>query len=344
MQETINAAKKVAQTDILSRMRKMMPTQINKLSGNTKVTDFAVYWLKERALNIKESTRIFYQKMLNTHIFRVFGNMKLKEITSEDVQLFVMSLSEGVDLAKPLSAKTIRNVHGTLHKLLQTAYEMKLIDDNPAKHTTMPKIPKAEIIPLNNQQLNQFLNAIRGNPLEVLLKLAVFTGMRKGELMGLTWNGINFEAGCIRVYQQLSYNTQKHHYYFETPKNGKERTIYPPAAVMDMMKRYQMAGHSGKFVFQGARGGEHLTLSQIRKRFDRLVYELDLPDFRFHDLRHTYAVISIKAGVDLKTLSAFMGHHSVAFTLDRYAFALDDMKIENARKMQNFMTEQNYLL
>ena len=111
-----------------------------------------------------------------------------------------------------------------------------------------------------------------------------------------------------------------------------------------MMKQHKPRVRIGKFFFPGTTGGEHLTLSQIRKPFERLVEKLDIPQFRFHDLRHTYAVISIKAGVDLKTISETMGHYSVAFTLDTYAFALDDMKTEGAQKMQKYMTEQQFSL
>ena len=78
----------------------------------------------------------------------------------------------------------------------------------------------------------------------------------------------------------------------------------------------------------------------VRRPFEKIMKQIGMPEFRFHDLRHTYAVISIKAGVDLKTLSAAMGHHSVAFTLDTYAFALTDMKLESAKRMQSFLNEQ----
>ena len=87
-----------------------------------------------------------------------------------------------------------------------------------------------------------------------------------------------------------------------------------------------------------------MSLAQIRKPFDRIVKLMEMPDFRFHDLRHTYAVLSIKAGVDLKTLSDSMGHYSVSFTLDTYAFALNDMKIKCARQMQDYIDNQALLI
>ena len=344
MAETVQTSVPNARVDVLAIMRSKIPTATNTLSRDMLLPDFARYWLTSLTPDIKDSTRDAYQSAIDNHIDRVFFGTRLNELTSEDVQYFIMSLTEGVELEDPLSPKTIRNVHGVLHKCLQTAYTMKLIEENPAKHTTMPKLRKVEIIPLNTEQLSRFLTAISGHQLEVLLKLALFTGMRKGELMGLTWDCFNFEEGYIRLTRQLSYNKTKRRYTFETLKNGKPRTIYPPAAVMEMMKQHKTRVRIGKFVFPGTTGGEHLTLSQIRKPFERLVEKLDIPQFRFHDLRHTYAVISIKAGVDLKTISETMGHYSVAFTLDTYAFALDDMKTEGAQKMQKYMSEQQFSL
>lgn len=330
--------------NVLAFMRSKMPTPDNKLSKEMLLTDWTLYWLEHLTPDIKSTTRSTYQSAVENHINRVFTGIKLTDLTSEDVQLFVMSMVEGVDLDDPLSPKSIRNIHGVLHGCLQTAYEMKLIPENPAKHTNMPKIKKPEIIPMNTEQLEEFLIAITGHPLEVLFKLAVLTGMRKGELIGLTWDCFHFDDGFIRLYRQLSYNKTKRHYYFDSLKNGKPRTIYPPAAVMEMMEQYYRRKSSGKFVFPGTTGGEHLTHSQIRKPFERIIAKMDIPKFRFHDLRHTYAVLSLKAGVDLKTLSESMGHYSVAFTLDTYAFALSDMKQESARRLQSYLDEQNFTI
>ena len=256
--------------------------------------------------------------------------------------MFIMSLTDGMDLDDPLSPKTIRNIHGVLHRLLQDAFDMKIIDENPAKHTKLPKKKSPEIIPMNTNQVHAFLTAIIGHPLETFFKLALFTGMRKAELIGLTWDCFNFEEGSIRVYRQLSYERKKRIYFFSSVKNGKPRTIYPAADVMEMMKRLYDAEPNNKYVFRGLTGGEHLSLSQVRTPFENIMDDLGMEEFRFHDLRHTFAVLCIKAGVDLKTLSETMGHYSVAFTLDTYAFALTDMKEESAKRMQDYLNAQDF--
>ncbi len=326
--------------DIIEQMREKMPISESSISKDVTLAEFAYYWLEYRATDIKKSTLCSYRSTVKNHIVRVFQSRKLSEITSEDVQLFSKSLSEGIGLSDSLSPKTIRNIHGVLHKCLQTAYEMKLIDENPAQHTTLPKTKKTEIVPLSNAQLEAFLTAIKSQPLETFFKLAVFSGLRKGELMGLTKDCLDFEEGCIHVYRQLAYDKLKRRYYFDSVKNGKPRVIYPAETVMKMMKQHLSSSPNSNFVFC-SENGEHLRISQIRKPFERIMNRIGLSEFRFHDLRHTFAVISIKAGVDLKTLSEEMGHHSVAFTLDTYAFALTDMKVEGAKRLQAYIDSLN---
>ena len=327
---------------LIERMRAMMPISNNGLPKDVILPVFARYWLTHMKTDIKESTVCSYESAIANHICRAFPDTKLSEIKADDVQLFIMSLTEGVDLDDPLSPKTIRNVHGVFHRMMQDAYDMGIIDENPAKHTKLPKVKKPEIIPMNNNQIHAFLTAIIGHELEIFFKLALFTGMRKAELIGLTWDCFNFTEGSIRVYRQLSYDKTRRIYFFDTVKNGKPRTIFPASDVMDMMKRLYEREPNNKFVFRGLTGGEHLSLSQIRSRFESILDQLGMEQFRFHDLRHTFAVLSIKAGVNLKTLSETMGHYSVAFTLDTYAFALTDMKEECAKRMQNFLNEQNF--
>ena len=327
--------------DIIEVMRMRTANTESAISSDMTLAKFSTYWIRKRVSNVKEATVSSYRGIVNNHIIPVFKSRKLTEITSDDVQLFIDSLSDGCGLDKPLSPKTVRNIHGVLHKCFQTALDMKLIDENPAAHTVLPRMKKNEIIPMNNIQLQDFLTAIVGNPMEVFYKLAVFTGMRKAELMGLTKDCFNFDEGCIRVYRQLTYGKIQKEYFFDSVKNGKPRVIYPARNIMEMMKDYLERTPNGKFVFFIPDYNEHYSNSYIRKSFQRVMEDLNMDEFRFHDLRHTYAVICIKAGVDLKTISEEMGHQSVAFTLDRYAFALSDMKVEGAKRLQAYIDGLN---
>ena len=151
-----NSDKQTSKSSVLERMKQQQPVSPSGLSKDITLGDFADYWLRHIKINVKESTRYSYQSAISNHICRVFESLKISEITSEDVQLFIWSLIDGMDLDDPLSPKSIRNIHGVLHQLMQDAYDMKIIDENPAKHTKLPKKQTVELVPMNTNQVHAF--------------------------------------------------------------------------------------------------------------------------------------------------------------------------------------------
>ena len=192
-----------------------------------------------------------------------------------------------------------------------------------------------------------FLEAAKGDKCELLFKVDVFTGMRRGEIAGLTWKCVDFRKGTISVSQQLQ--KRKGGYYFTTPKNGKSRVITPAPRVMEYLKEQKrkqtedrlLAGPLWQdlgFVFTNE-VGNHLDFNMIDTRFKKIAIAIGAPEARFHDLRHTYAVNSIRAGDDIKTVQENLGHASAAFTLDVYAHVTEEMRKDSASRMEAFMEE-----
>ena len=156
--------------------------------------------------------------------------------------------------------------------------------------------------------------------------------------MGLTWDCVDFESGTIRIYRQLQRTLQDGEYEFQTPKNQRSRTIKPPAEVMDRLRKLRQQQSDSPFVFVcGTR--EHLTINMLYKPFKKIVKEMGIENMRFHDLRHTYALLSLQSGCDIKTLSANLGHATVAFTLDRYGHVSREMLKQNSERMQNLICQ-----
>lgn len=336
-----NKKKQPLDIDVLAVMQGKLPVISPTEIQNITLKSWAERWLEEFCPNIKESTLSSYKSAIDNHIGRVFQDRKLLDITDDDVQMFVLSLIQGVGMEEKLKAKTIINIHGVLHECLQTAYELRIIPYNPAKHTKLPKSKKPLILPLNDTQIEAILKACKGHTYEPVYKLALFTGMRQGEIIGLTNDCFNFKEGYIRLYQQLVRHKKKKIFYMDSLKNNRTRVIYPAKSIMDMMEAYIKAHPNKRFVFAGKKY-EHLTHSAVRNAFKDLVTKLGYPECRFHDLRHTYAVLSLTAGIDVKTISDFMGHHSVAFTLDTYVYILAEMKKESAKRMQSFLEEKHF--
>lgn len=153
-------------------------------------------WAKEYTNNVKELTLAAYRSQIRNHIKPALGAIKLTALTTENIQSYCNQLICG---KKPLAPKTIKNIHGVLHKALSKAVALGYIRFNPADNVTLPRIEKPQIKPLTDENVALFINAIKGNKYEYLYLTDLFTGMRMGEILGLTWDSIDFEQGTITV-------------------------------------------------------------------------------------------------------------------------------------------------
>ena len=304
-------------------------------------------WLDEYCGSIKPRTKSLYENCIEYRIKPFLGSVKLQKLKPAMIQKFYNDALNGKqDNKKAISPKTVKNLHGIVHKALQQAVEIGYIKLNPAAVCVLPKVQKAKINPMDEQQTKLFIKAIANEPLRRLFLVALFTGMREGEVIGLTWDNVDLKNGTIYITQQL----QRHdgEYKLMPPKNSKSRLIVPAPYIMDILKEEQTAQKENRlkagplwenkkgFVFTNAIGG-HYSQQYVHKKFKNVVQSIEMPSLRFHDLRHTYAVAAIRAGDDIKTVSEKLGHASVAFTLDIYGHVTDEMKQSSAERMQAYI-------
>lgn len=304
-------------------------------------------WLDEYCVSIKPRTKSLYENCIEYRIKPFLGSVKLQKLKPAMIQKFYNDALNGKqDNKKAISPKTVKNLHGIVHKALQQAVEIGYIKLNPAAVCVLPKVQKAKINPMDEQQTKLFIKAIANEPLRRLFLVALFTGMREGEVIGLTWDNVDLKNGTIYITQQL----QRHdgEYKLMPPKNSKSRLIVPAPYIMDILKEEQTAQKENRlkagplwenkngFVFTNAIGG-HYSQQYVHKKFKNVVQSIEMPSLRFHDLRHTYAVAAIRAGDDIKTVSENLGHASVAFTLDIYGHVTDEMRQSSAERMQAYI-------
>ena len=306
-------------------------------------------WLRDYLTGVKPSTAYLYQRQAKLYIRPALGSVRLDRLEPHTIQRFYNSLHEERDGKPPLSAKSIKNIHGILHKALQQAVLLNYLRTNPTNACILPKIIKKEIHPMDDRDTALFLEAIKGCRYELLLKVDLFTGLREGELLGLMWDCVDFEKGTILVNKQLRRSQRKGGtYYFSPPKNNKSRTITPAPYVMKLLQAQKvqqaeqrlMAGpawEASGLVFTNE-FGRYVSYRAIFDSFKRIVKRIGLPDARIHDLRHTYAVNCIRAGDDIKTVQSNLGHATAAFTLDVYGHFTDDMRSVSAQRMEGFIT------
>ena len=305
-------------------------------------------WAAEYLGGVKPKTVESYNCQIKNHIKPAMAAIKLDTLDAHTVQKFYNRLSAEKDGKPGLSPKSVQIVHGVLHKALQQAVEIGYIRFNPADACKLPRAEKPEIKPLDNDAMASFIKAIQGHRFETIYLTMLFTGMRRGEVCGLTWDCVDLERGTILINKQLqNVPGQPGEYRLISTKNSKGRTITTAASVAQLLRKHRAqqlrdrlkAGpvwEDSGLVFCNEAGG-HLSPSTVYHSYKRIMASIGLPDARLHDLRHSYAVAALRAGDDIKTVQGNLGHHAASFTLDVYGHVTEEMKQASADRMEQYI-------
>ncbi len=312
------------------------------------VSEWLDSWVSGYLRNLKPLTEKTYSDQVTLHLKPGLGAVKLKDLDAHTIQTFYNPLS-----ANGLAPKTVKNIHGVLHSALQQAVSNGYIQRNPADACKLPKVTRPEIKPLEPLELKQLLCQAGHDAYSNLFIVAMFTGMRQGELLGLAWDAVDFKNGTITIRQQLQCKDGS--YFLESPKNGKMRTVLPAQIVMDALEKEKAQQLRAKesagstwtnpynLVFTD-QIGKHLVRRTVVKHFKKLMSQANLSSStRFHDLRHSFAVTSLSSGDDIKTVQTNLGHASAQFTLDVYGHVTKKMQKDSAERIQLFYEQLQML-
>ena len=304
-------------------------------------------WLDEWATDylgaVKPATAASYKSQIKNHIKPALGAVQLSALHAHTVQRCVNGL-EGYAPA------TVRQAYKVLHNALEKAVELDYIPRNPAAKCTLPRMEQKEIKPFDDEQTAALLQTVKGGRLEYIVRVALFTGLRMSELLGLTWDAVDFDKGMIAINKQLARPEHRKAGLFISPKSGKARTITPAASVFAALKaqrRRQIenqlrAGtlwdNAHNLIFTNETGGP-LCQHSVTDWFSAAAASAGLEGARFHDCRHTYAVNAIRAGDNIKAIQSNLGHATAAFTLDRYAHFTEQLQRDSAARMEDFIKD-----
>lgn len=308
-------------------------------------------WLQEYSGDKKYSTVKHYKAQCRTHIIPSLGAVRLSELTAPQIQAFYNKMQRD-----GLAPKSVRNIHGILTKCLSTAVQVGYLRVNPAGSVTLPKVVQKEIHPLTDEQVKDFLQAADNDEYGILLKVVLFTGLRESEAIGLTWDCVDFKAGTMKICKQLQKRPLKDGGFTFAPlKNNKTRILKPAPFVMKLLERRKceqaeqrfMVGdlwegwnsaeeHKTALVFTSAIG-KNLHPQTVYSHYKKLAAQIGVPESRVHDLRHTFAVLSLQNGDDVKTVQSNLGHATAAFTLDVYGHVSEKMKNDSAARMEAYI-------
>ncbi len=327
----------------------------------TTVEQWLTIWLKEYMGDKKYGTVRNYKNVCKYHIIPYIGRYRLSELKPYTIQALYNRLGREEDGKKALSPKTIHNVHGVLSKALNQAVWNEMIRSNPAQLTTRPRKTRKEITTLSDEQIQKFGALVEQDSYRAILKFILFSGVRESEAIGLTWDCIDFDRGTIRIYRQMLKRTKEAGgYTLASLKNDKERLLTPPPMLMTMLKEQKMeqverrmkAGPAWRgwnsveeqktwFVFT-TEFGDHYCPQTVYAHFKKIARQIGAEKANVHSLRHTYAVLCLQNGDDVKTVQSNLGHATAAFTLDVYGHVSEKMKQDSAERMEAYMRSTVY--
>ncbi len=315
-----------------------------------KVEDFLKQWLEDTQRDsIRPRSFERYEEIVRLHIVPVLGRIQLQKLTPQQVQSFyAKKIKEG------LKAITVASFHNVLHKALDTAVRWNLISRNVCDLVSPPHVEDFEIQPLTVEQIRKLLEVTKGHPSEALIKLAIATGLRRGELMALKWQDIDLTTGVLQVQRNLvrvpSKLPGKGFVESETKtKKSRRSVVVAPFALEALREHRSRQLHAlaaagplwqyNNYVFCTAIGTHIHPTRDMADPLDELLEKAGLPHIRFHDLRHTAATLLMSQGVHPKVVQEFLGHSTITMTMDIYSHVLPTMQQDAITKMNDVLEE-----
>ncbi|MEG2120029.1 MAG: site-specific integrase, partial [Pseudoflavonifractor sp.] len=275
---------------------------------------------------LREKTKDYYLNYIDNHIIPGIGKIPLDKLTTIQIQKFYNDLQKNgriqryahIELKnKGLSTRVVRGIHTLLNNALEQAVAERILLVNPAKGCKLPKLERKEMKILPEDKIGVYLAEAEKRGLLAPLYLELTSGLRRGELLALLWTDLDVEAQTISVTKQV--NRIHGELVVSQPKTQNSiRTLAIPQQTVEILVAEHKKHPYSKYLFPSPVTGTMYDPDAFRHIHDKILKTIGAEHIRFHDMRHTFATLSLKSGVDVKTLSGALGHYSVGFTLNVY--------------------------
>lgn len=300
--------------------------------------DYLEKWLEDYCKpNLKQTTFDSYESFIRLHIAPTIGKIKLKDLRPAQVQkLYNQKMTE-------LSSRSVRYIHSILHKAIKQAVKWEYIHRNVIEAATPPSLKQKEKQPWDTNQVKTFLEAAKAERLYPLFLLAVMTGMRRGEILGLKWDDIDFANGIISVKRSIV-RTSKGQTVGDLKTEKSKRAITISETVLQVLKAHHVA-QAQELLAVGQKNTESWVFTReadprppypthMNDILKRIIAKANLPKISFHDLRHTHATMLLSQGVNPKIVQERLGHSNISVTMDVYSHVMPGMQKKAADELE----------
>lgn len=314
------------------------------MPDNTKLKEYLYYWLNTRKNKIEITTYNTYKSIIDNHLITGLGHIELQKLKPLHIQNYYTNKEE------ELSQRTLLHHHRILSQALKNAVGWQMIPNNPCDHIEAPLPSKSKGKALTTNEVSYLLDITKETVLGDPVNLVLHTGLRRGELLALKWDDIDFINKTLTVDESLAVDEATCKIIFKSPKSESgNRIISLSDQPIAMLKKHKIQQNEQKLKLGKAyednnlvfcrEDGQPIHPSTFSRWFTDLIRSSDLPAVRFHDLRHTNATIMLmNLKIPAKVVSERLGHSNISITLDTYSHVLQDAQKEAAEKMDNFLS------
>jgi len=312
--------------------------------GKTTLGDFLERWLKDYVRpNLSPRGYERYESIIRVHLLPSMGGLQLTQLRPEHLQRHYTS-----KLNKGLSPLSVRYHHTVLHKALQTAVKWGLVGRNVADMVDVPRARRTEMQTWGEYDITRFLEAAKDTPYYALFHLALFTGMRRSELLALRWQDVDFILSQVYMSRSL-HHLKDGSYIFTEPKSVKSRRTIalPPSTILLLKDHYEkqkleraMVGiklTEGDLVFSTPEG-RPFRPNTVSRAWSTVASRAGVKVIRFHDARHTHASLMLKQGIHPKVVQERLGHATIAVTLDTYSHVTPGLQEAAAKRFDDLFS------
>lgn len=289
--------------------------------------------------HIKTRTYTRYQGLISMHIIPVLGERNIAELGRREIQEFLMQQKKDGNIRSgdKLSSTSTNMMLSVLNLAFEYACDMEYLEENPCVRVrrTKAEVKKMEAFMVEEQRaIEAEITKADDKRLHGIL-LCLYTGVRIGELLGLTWSDVDFDRGVIKITKTVYREKDDNGTWnlcVDTPKTKTSDRVIPLPEYMTEMLQHDLATANSPYVVENKKG-ERMSIRSYQYIFEKLTERAGVRKLNFHALRHTFATRAIECGMDIKTVADIMGHKNASITLNRYAHCMLDHKIEMMQKL-----------